>query len=299
MDDDLPVPRVSLEALGTTSGGFTPTAKRLRSNPFPLSLLSLVKQGSAYSITSLLKVTEVRQFSLDESRDAVSQYYDLVGSRQIIDASNYIVWQVEQCMPITGGPLILSSSDLAGRPSAGISQGHLSASGYAKITDKRISIYGESLLLADVFRGCPKPRTVRINDHVSEMLACGSPNVLVTPKGYAYHAGIPTSEISHALAVSDSSNAAIDSTVDNEESDDDDHDSDSDGEHTTQKKPYDFNSIVCAMRLGSLMRNAANIKDAVKAALGLAAASLPHCSDETCIYIQLLYFLYPITNTLW
>ena len=278
MNEWLPVPRTSLYNGGASSGSEAPRSKRSRQSTFPVHVLKLVKQGRVYSVTGLLHLTSVRHFSIHECRDGVTQYLDLVQSTKNADASTYVVWTVEQCMPIIDGPLILSSSDLAGSLASGISSSHLSATGYANIMDKRISIFGNHMLLSDVFNRCPKPRTIRITDFVSESLALGSLTVLVTPKGYAYHCGIPTCEISDALAASDS-NATIDSTAgDDDVSDNGSNDSESDGGH--KQNSYDFQSVICAMRLGSLLRNAATIKEAMKAALGLAAAESPGCSED-------------------
>jgi hypothetical protein len=104
-------------------------------------------------------------------------------------------------------------------------------------------------------------------------VAYGNLRQVVTTSSCLYHAGISEPLRATAIVETSTATASTDTAVE-----DSDKESESDGQSSDEDdekgfKNHSFDVMMCSMRLGLLLKNADNIKDAVRNSLGICAAS--------------------------
>ena len=271
MDCDLPVP----SALVGLSYEDQLQPKRARKDKLPECFVAVVKQGKTYSAVGLINVVAVNAYT--DSDATTWQYLNLVAIGNAVDKSKCVVWKIADARPIIDGPLILDSPDFMRH--CNIVGKALTSAVIGTLARKSIRMDGNPLPLG-TFMGKQKLRTFIVPESIWQELAYAVLKCFVTSSSVLYHAGIaadtvgpPPEVLTQAAGIPGASNR---SNVNGSGSD---TDSDSDGELVVDKGGgsggivYAFAVMKHAMQLGMLLKNACNIKQAMRSSLEIARGS--------------------------
>lgn len=270
---DLPIPvHVPIDASEFT-------AKRAKHDKLPECFVAVVKQNSVFSAVGLVNASSVSWYYDDDS--TTWQYVNLIDDGKLLDKSKYVVWQLKDVRPISDGPLIIEDQTvrIANVVGKGLSPRSMDA-----LARKHIMLGSQSVRLGS-FIGKAKLRTFKVPEPSWRQIAFCNLTKLVTPSSVLYHAGIDEHAVrAHESNVIPSAAAAVPVPASSSSSNPlpssaaaTSCDLDSDGESAaeednTQVDQYPFDLMRHAMKLGMLLKNADNIKEAVKSSLMLAKA---------------------------
>lgn len=288
-DDDLPIPGHSLPAELLLEQ----PQKKPRLHVLPMSFLAVVRQVQIVSIVAVIHVTQLLEYA--DSEATTPQYLNILATNGVVDKTEYVEWHLCNVAPLQT-PVVLTPEMTAGNSTKFAVGKYLNEVGYSRLMDKQIDLNGSALKLRSFLKDCKKQlHCFRMDERVWEDIRHAGLRVIVTPISVLAHAqgfnrACVEKQTQHCAAISEDNRREQSEANTGQRSsaaaaaDDDDDEQSGDSDNEDDHSQHGLDIMANCMRLSMLMKNASNLKDAIKFSLAaFSRASKARCPDLHCI----------------
>ena len=266
--DSLPIPAASLVSVNEGN-----QAKRHKTAGLPCSFFAITEDDGNPNIVGLFHVSSVRRYS--DSKDTTPQVLDLIATGASVNTDQYVVWNIDSYLPLSEAFNLSQGTSVAGDIRRLKVLKGLTAAGYQQLLLKRVEVGGKRMALEKIVHPTRQVNCFKMSSKSWHSIRTAGLKSLVTTSNYLYHAGVPDSDVQAASQDSESQSSTLrsqsfysqSSARGSSQVDGNSDDSGGEQEADNDTSRHSFDTILNCMRLSILLRNAWNLKAAIKASL--------------------------------
>ena len=267
--DSLPIPAASLVSVNEGNS----TKRHKRGEGLPCSFFAITEDDGNPKIVGLFHVSSVRRYS--DSKDTTPQVLNLIATGASVNTDQYVVWNIDSYLPLSEAFNLSEGTSVAGDIRFLKVLKGLTAAGYEQLLLKRVEVGGTRMALEKIVHPTRQVNCFKMSSKSWHSIRTAGLKSLVTTSNYLYHAGVPDSDVQAASQDSESQSSTLrsqsfysqSSARGSSQVDGNSDDSGGEQEADNDTSRHSFDTILSCMRLSILLRNACNLKEAIKASL--------------------------------